>query len=201
MPAQPPPDGIPPQRLRIVGVSGSGKSHLAQAVAARMGLPRLDLDAVFWDAGWTYRDLDEAHHIIREFVTEHPDGWVSDGGWVNRLDSLLDPGTPNGADTFVWLDHPRHTVMRRVILRTLRRAVTREELWHSNRENPLTWLRWDPHRNIIRWAWVNHAVTRHRMRVLISEEVPVIRLCGQREVNRWLASLPVRPVDRDDTCP
>ncbi|WP_447943576.1 hypothetical protein [Microbacterium aurum] len=53
-----------------------------------------------------------------------------------RLGDLLSPGTPGGADAIVWIDHPRRVVMRRVVGRTIRRALTREELWHGNRERP-----------------------------------------------------------------
>ncbi|NLW99231.1 MAG: hypothetical protein GXY39_05940 [Actinomycetales bacterium] len=46
---------VPPKRIRIVGVSGAGKTRLGQQVAERTGLPRLELDAVFWAADWTCR--------------------------------------------------------------------------------------------------------------------------------------------------
>lgn len=185
MPAEP----DRPRRLRIVGTSGSGKSSLAAAVAAATGLPRLDLDAVFWDADWTYRDLDEAHALIRDFVAAHPEGWVSDGNWTSRTGGLLDPGRPGGADAYVWVDHPRPVVMRRVIGRTLRRALTREELWHGNRERPASWLRWSPEENIVRWAWTDYPVMRERMQGRIAAGEPVIHLRGQREVDAWLADL------------
>lgn len=179
-----------PRRIRIVGVSGSGKSHLAARVAERTGLPRLDLDEVFWDAGWAFRDIEEARAIVREFAATHRDGWVSDGNWTSRLDGLLDPGTEDGADVVVWLDHPRPLVMRRVIARTLRRGLRREELWHGNRERISSWLRWDPHRNIIRWAWTNHPVMRARMTARISAGGPIVRLERPADVEAWFAALP-----------
>ena len=185
-----PPASDPPRRMRIVGTSGSGKSHLAALVSARTGLPRLDLDAVFWDEGWTYRDLDEAREFIREFVAAHPGGWVSDGNWTHRRGDLLEPGTPGGPDVLVWIDHPRSVVMRRVIWRTLRRALTREELWHGNRERMSSWLRWSPDENILRWAWTNHPVMRERMQRRIAAGDPVVHLRGQRDVDAWLAALP-----------
>lgn len=179
----------PLRRVRIVGTSGSGKSHLAAQLATILGVARLELDAVFWDAEWTYRDLEEAHAQVRAFAAENPDGWVVDGNWTSRLQGLLDPGTPGGADVYVWLDHPRRTVMRRVIGRTLRRGILQEELWHGNRERVRDWVRWEPEHNIVRWAWTNHPVTRERMLQRIADGVPVVRLRGQREVDAWLSSL------------
>ncbi|MEZ3159917.1 toxin [Microbacterium sp. BWT-B31] len=183
----PPPER--PRRIRVIGVSGAGKSRLAAGISRVTGLPRLELDAVFWDAGWTYRDLDEARELVRDFARAHPDGWVVDGNWASRLDGLLDPGTPGGADTVVWLDHPRGVVMRRVIWRTLRRGILRQDLWHGNRERPATWLSRDPHENIVLWTWTRHASTRASMAERAAAGWPVIRLCGQREVDQWLANI------------
>ena len=42
-----------PQRILIIGSTGSGKTTAAQTVAARCGLPRGELDALHWDAEWT----------------------------------------------------------------------------------------------------------------------------------------------------
>ncbi|GMA31700.1 toxin [Litorihabitans aurantiacus] len=163
MPEDPAPAPGPPRRLRIVGVSGAGKTRLARDVAERLRVPHLELDAVFWDAGWAYRDLGEAHAMIDAFVADHPDGWVAEGNWSSRLEGRLDPGTPDGADVLVWLDLPRWLVMVRVVRRTIARGVLRTSLWHGNRERPRDWLRWDPERNIVRWAWVQHPVVRSRM--------------------------------------
>jgi adenylate kinase family enzyme len=176
-------------KLRVVGVSGAGKSRLARDAAARLGVAHLELDAVFWDARWSYRNLEQARALVRDFAAQHPQGWVVEGNWTSRLEGLLDPGTPGGADTWVWLDHARATVMRRVVLRTLRRGLTGEELWHGNRERLASWLRWDPEENIVRWAWTQYPQYRERMTARIAAGEPVIRLSGQRAVDRWLDGL------------
>ncbi|MFH8250871.1 toxin [Microbacterium sp. B2969] len=157
--------------------------------AERLALPRLELDAVFWDADWTLRDLDEAQDIVRAFVAAHPDGWVIDGNWLSRLDGQLEPGAPAGPDVVVWLDHPRAVVMRRIVSRTLRRGILRQELWHGNRERPSTWIRLDPDQNIMLWTWTQHAESRRTWLARADEGWPVLRLSGQRDVDAWLASL------------
>jgi hypothetical protein len=75
--------------------------------------------------------------------------WVVDGNYSVVRDLVWDR-----ADAVVWLDLPRRLVMRRVILRTLRRAVTREALWNGNREPMTNFSRLDPKVDIIRWTWV-----------------------------------------------
>ena len=184
-------------KLRIVGTSGSGKSRLAGEVARRTGLPRLELDEVFWDADWEFRNLDEARALVRAFADAHPEGWIVDGNWTTRLDGLLDPGTPGGADRYVWLDPSRPILMGRGIRRTLWRGIRRTELWHGNRENPANWFRNDPQVNIMLWAWTQHATTRERMRAREAAGVPVVRLSTRRETDVWLAGLPAEPPPSD----
>lgn len=180
------PDSLP-RRLRVVGNSGSGKTTLARAAAQRLGVGHLELDAVFWAEGWTKRELDDAHARVREFLasdsTRH--GWVVDGNWDSRRQGLLDD-----VDALVWLDYPRRVVMRRVVLRTLRRGVLREELWHGNRERLRNLLRRDPEENIVLWAWTRHGTYHERYGALhASGRVPVIRLRHPREAQRWLGTL------------
>lgn len=186
---------LAPSRFRVVGVSGSGKSTFARALAARSGLPRLELDAVFWDANWTYRDLDDALRIVREFAARHPDGWVVDGNWTNRMNGLLETDTECGADLEVWLDYRRSTVMRRVVSRTVRRGILRQELWHGNRERPSSWVKRDPQENIVLWAWTSYPRVRERMVARIAAGESIVRLRSQREADEWLAT--VAPVSAD----
>ncbi len=176
-------------RVRIVGVSGSGKSCLAERLSRSLGLPRLELDAVFWAENWTHRDLGEARTIVREFAAANREGWVVDGDWASRLGGLLDPGTPDGADLVVWLDHPRSLVMARLLRRTLARGLLHRELWHGNRERPSSWLRRDPEENILVWAWMRHPIVRERMEARIAAGEPIVRLAGRGEANRWVAGV------------
>ena len=85
-----------------------------------LDVPHLELDEVFWDAGWTKRDPTRRAALIGAFVSASDDGWVTDGNWSAGTDGLL-----ADADAFVWLDYPRRTVMARVVRRTLRRGLLR----------------------------------------------------------------------------
>jgi len=178
-----------PRRIRVVGISGSGKTRLAGDIAERLGVAHLELDAVFWDADWTFRNLEQAHSRLDDFLAAHPGGWVTDGNWTTRLDGRLDP--PDGCDIVVWLDHPRWLVMSRVVRRTLWRGITRQELWHGNRERPANWLSRDPELNIMVWAWTQYDGSRAKLLPLVGTP-GFVRLRGRRAVRRWLSSLPSR---------
>jgi len=69
------------------------------------------------------------------------DAWVVDGNY----EAVVSDGPIwRRADTVVWLDVPKRVAMWQVTTRTLRRAVTREELWHGNREEWSNILSWQP---------------------------------------------------------
>src|SRR5688500_3597481 len=40
------------KRIIVVGSSGSGKSTLGEQLAARLDVPFIELDALYWEPGW-----------------------------------------------------------------------------------------------------------------------------------------------------
>jgi adenylate kinase family enzyme len=152
---------IPPRsphiqrRVSVVGNAGSGKSTLARALAARLGVPHVELDGIYHQPGWTPLAEEELVRRVGEAIAG--DGWVIDGNY-----SAVRPLIWARADTVVWLDRPRRIVMRRIIWRTVRRVISRSELWNGNREPWGNLVRRDPQTSIIAWSWHKHAVYRER---------------------------------------
>jgi adenylate kinase family enzyme len=85
------------------------------------------------------------------------EGWVIDGNY-----SAVRPLVWERADTVVWLDPPRRTVMRRIIWRTIRRVAGRAELWNGNMERWRNLFTWDEQESVISWAWHRYPVYRQR---------------------------------------
>lgn len=137
------------RRVSIVGSPGSGKTTVGRRLAAHLEVPFVELDAIVHQPGWTELPRDEFRARVGELVAE--DGWVVDGNYSAVQDLVW-----ARADTVVWLDLPRRTVMRRVVMRTVRRAFTRERLWNGNREPLTNFYRLDPQRNLIRWTWTRY---------------------------------------------
>jgi len=148
-------DNYPVRRVSVVGNSGSGKTTFAAELARRMGAPHLELDSVFHQADWEPLPTEEFRERVAAFTAG--DRWVVDGNYSKVLDVVW----PR-ADTVVWLDPPRHRIMRRIVLRTLRRVFSRAELWNGNREPWGNLFRVDPEKSVVAWAWTRYPIVRAR---------------------------------------
>jgi adenylate kinase family enzyme len=101
------------RRVLVIGAPGSGKSMLATKLAAKLKLPLHYLDLHHWQPGWKYRDAGEARESVRA-IAETP-AWVMDGNFSETFDLRM----PR-ADTLIWLDYPRVTCIRRILMRTIK---------------------------------------------------------------------------------
>ena len=168
----------------MVGNSGSGKSTLARELAASLGVPHLELDSVYHQPGWEPLPEDEFRRLVTAKTKE--DAWVIDGNY-----SAVRQIVWARADTVVWLDLPRWTVMRQVTWRTVRRAVTQQELWNGNREPLSNFLTWEPEKSVISWAWHSHAKYRTRYGAAAADpanaHLTFIHLVSRGDVSRFLA--------------
>lgn len=123
------------RRIVVLGTSGSGKTTLAGALARRLGLSHIELDALHWNPNWVSTPADELRTRISRAIDASPQGWTVCGNYRVANERIW-----READTIIWLDYPMTIVMYRVTLRTLRRAICRTELWNGNRERVLVQL-------------------------------------------------------------
>jgi adenylate kinase family enzyme len=170
------------QRINVKGTSGSGKTTLARAVAARLGLPYLELDALNHGPNWTEASAAELQDGVRGFMGAATDGWVIDGNYEQKLGLLV----LDAADTVVWLDLPLLTKLRRLSRRTWGRLRGDMKLWNDNVE---TW------RNVL-WgreslfAWAIRTHFQHRRQWPGRLGPSLVRLRSEAEIQEWLARLP-----------
>ena len=170
---------VRPRRILVAGTSGAGKTTVAAALAARLGLPYTDIDGLYHGPGWMPRPEFAADVAALAAAPE----WVTEWQY-----SAVRPLLLRRADLLVWLDLSRRQVFRQLVPRTLRRRLRRVELWNGNLEPPL-WTIFTERDHILRWAWRTHPKTAARVgAVLAAEEGPVVvRLRTRREVQGGLA--------------
>ncbi len=128
---------------------------MAVALAAALGAPHVELDAIYHQPGWV--PLSEDDFRARVAVATATASWVVDGNYSVVRDVVW-----ARADTVVWFDLPYAIVLGRTIRRTVRRVVTREELWNGNKEPFSNLWSLNPEKSIIAWAATRHRVYRGR---------------------------------------
>jgi adenylate kinase family enzyme len=171
------------RRVSVVGTSGAGKSTLASSLAALLGADLLELDSVNHQADWVPLPTPEFRQRVASVVAG--ERWVIDGNYSKVRDLVW-----ARADTVVWLDLPRRTVMRRVVWRTLRRVAGRVELWNGNRERWRNLLTLDKEESVISWAWQTHAANQAKFEAAMADPVNghlrFVRLTSPAAVRRFL---------------
>ena len=171
------------RRINVVGTSCSGKTTLARALAARLSLEHVELDALFWDRDWT--PVPAAVFRGRVAAAVGGEAWVIDGGYSPVRDL-----TWSRTDTVVWLDFPLPLVLARWLRRTVARIRSREEFWPGtgNRESMKNALRRD---GLLWWILRTHHARRRRMTSNLADrpDLALVRLRSPAAADRWLKSL------------
>lgn len=178
----------PGRRISVVGCSGAGKSTLSRRLAHHLGYRHIELDALYHQPNWQPLPTEQFQQATRDAL--HGDEWVAEGNYT-----AVRPLVRERSDMVIWLDLPRHKVMRQVIWRTLRRLTTREELWNGNRERWCNLFKLNPRQSILAWTWTRHPVYRQRYSEEMRNAPPscaYLRLDSRQAVEDFLTSLPPR---------
>ena len=83
------------KRVSVVGNSGSGKTTLGRQLAAALGVPHVELDAIFHQPGWMELPSDEFRQRVEDQMGTDA-GWVIDGNYSAVLD--LQTSEPRSSD-------------------------------------------------------------------------------------------------------
>lgn len=171
-----------PRRVLVAGVSGSGKTTLAGRIGARLGIPHIELDGLHHGQGWRPRPqfLDDVRTLASG------ECWVTEWQYAAARPLLA-----VRADLLVWLDLPFPLTLSRLVVRTVRRRLRREVLWHGNIEPPLHTILTD-REHVVRWAIAGRHKLEHRVPSTLAEfpHLVGVRLRSRRDVERWVAGLP-----------
>jgi adenylate kinase family enzyme len=164
----------------IASASGNGKTTLGRALAERLGVRFVELDALVHGPNWAETPDAELRAIVEPIVRS--DGWVIDGTYRTKLGNLV----LEGADTIVWLDLPLRVWVPRLLRRTGRRMTGREKLWNDNRET----LRgaFGGRDSLFGFALRTHFQRRREWPAELAG-YRVVRLRSVADVDRWLADV------------
>jgi len=173
------------RRVVIIGNTGSGKSTLGNALAAKLGVPYADSDDLFWLPDWQEVPNDDFRAALD--AATRGDGWVLVGNYLSRATDITWPR----ADTIVWLDLPLPLVMYRSVRRTTKRALTKEVVCNGNTEKLLFLLpeRFSGEVPLWQYAMRHHKVHRPIIEAMLAEPgvtADVHRLRSRAEVQAFV---------------
>lgn len=173
------------QRIAIVGTPGAGKTTLGEQLSRRLGYPFVDLDSLGWDPGWTMPPPDVMNARVSAALTG--DHWITAGNY-----SRVRPIVWGRADTILWLDYPLYRVIYpRLFRRTMRRVITREELWGGNRESFRT--QFLSRESLFAYAARSHERRKTEFPAELARpeysHLRLLRFSSPAELERWLAEL------------
>ena len=170
-------------KIAVLGTSGSGKTTVARKLARGLGLPHVELDALFHGPGWTEPPVEEFR--LRVATATDGSGWVVDGNYHQVRDIVW-----SRADTVVWLDYPFRTIMGRLVKRTVRRIFTHEKLWNGNQEHIRGLF---TRESVFLWAILTYRRRRRQYPTLLRKpengHLTVVRLRSPREATTFLSTL------------
>jgi adenylate kinase family enzyme len=173
------------RRIAVYGPSGSGKTTLSRRIGAALGLPVVELDALFHQPNWTPTPDGEFQAKVAATLDGHADGWVCDGNY-----GMVRPLVLARADVVVRLRLPFRVVYPRLVRRTLTRAWRREHLWNGNHESFR--LAFTSRDSILLWGishWRAHHRNLDRALAEYAANTPVVELRSDREVQELVVGV------------
>ena len=173
-------------KIIVVGATGSGKSTLAKALAEKIQIENIQLDLLFWKPNWQWSSDEEFFPKI-EAALKDKERWVVDGNYSRTYDILWPK-----ADTVIWIDFPFWLTFYQNFSRSIKRIITREELW-PNTNNRESFTRLIGKESILRWLWKTYPLMQQRYEKRFADPehdyINFYRLRSRAEVKQFINSL------------
>ncbi|MFA5836301.1 MAG: AAA family ATPase [Bellilinea sp.] len=172
------------QRILILGRTGSGKTTLARELAAAMGVPHVELDALYFGPNFSTVPLP----VLRERTSAAIAGerWVTDGN-KSAVRDLVWPR----ADTIIWLDYPLVISLWRLGKRALwRTSVLKAQAVESGKKAGLPKQLLSAAKGVLKALRSHRGQRRDYPRMFAdpkNQHLAVVRLRSPRATRRWLA--------------
>ncbi len=163
-------------RIVVVGCGGSGKTYLANQLAALLDVPLTHLDAIYYDADWNPLPPEEFAAVQEKLVAARR--WVIEGNYASSMPIRL-----ARADTVIFLDLPAVTCLAGILQRRWRYRGGQDD-----KDGVYDRITWD----FVRYIWGYRTSMRPRVRALLVEHgtsAMLITLTSRRRAAHYLARL------------
>jgi adenylate kinase family enzyme len=172
------------KRINVVGTTGMGKTTLASQLGKLLGLEHVELDNLFWEENWAQPN-DEVF-LPRVEKALRGDRWVIDGNYTRAREIVW-----KDVQTVILLDYPIRVAIWRIIIRSIRRIVSKEKIWGKNYESFRgAFFSKD---SLIKWLLATYKERRKKYYEIFNADenkrINFIILKSPRETNNWLERL------------
>lgn len=163
-------------RIVIVGVSASGKSHFGRRLADRLGLPLVHMDAMMWKPGWDYIGDDATNERLEE--ESQKDSWIIEGYITKASRTFLF----EQADSIIQLDYSPLVASWRYIKR-----------WWKHRKQARPELEGSPEKfswKFLKLVWTKgESVTLEKFLKEVVDQGKIVTLRSPKEAEKFLKKL------------
>lgn len=176
-------------KIIIIGASGAGKTTLSVQLSELLKIPHTELDSIYHQANW--QPIDKQEFVEKVNVIAKQPEWIFCGNYFTRLGMEF----WEQADTIIWCDYSFLKVITRLFVRTLKRTITKEELWNGNREGFYT--NFFTKKSIFVWMLQSWNKQKKRYGIIFSEsekypDIHFVRLKSPNETKAFLKQVAVR---------
>ncbi|PWC11558.1 shikimate kinase [Brenneria corticis] len=174
-------------RINVVGTSGSGKSTIARGLAQRLGIPYIEMDALFWRENWL--ESPDSEFFPRLETALAAQSWVLDGNYNRTRDIKW-----RNVDVVVWVDYGFSRTLFQAVSRAWRRSWRKEELWAGTGNRESFMRSFFSRDSIIIWTIKTYSANRKRYLTDLSDaryrHIRFIPLRSPRESEAFLRHFP-----------
>lgn len=171
-------------KINIVGTTATGKSTFGRKLAAKMGIPFLEMDAIFWRPNWQEPSDEEFFPKLENALAAH--SWVLDGNYTRTI-----PIKWKHIDTVIWLDYSFKTTITQSVLRAFKRAYSKTELWPET-GNYETFGKMFSKQSIIWWCIKNYSKNKKKYKRIMENptysHIKFVRLTSHEEAQAYIDS-------------
>ncbi len=176
----------PYQHIVVIGTTSSGKSTLAERLAAKIDGSFIDLDALHWEPNWQAAPLEVFRERVRN--STQASAWVVAGNY-HVVRDLIWPR----ADVIIWLDYSLPRIFWQLTRRTFARWWNQELLWGTNRENLWTHFKlWSPD-SLYHWLFKTYWRRKREIPQLLRQpehqHLKLLRFASPKATEQWLSTL------------
>ena len=173
---------LQPTRILVYGVTGSGKTTLAERISRATGIPWYAIDDLTWDPNWTEVPTEEQRVRVTRICDSNE--WIIDSAYAKWIDLPL-----ARVQLIVGLDYPGWLSFFRLLRRSFARALDKKPICNGNRESFSLMFSRD---SILLWHWKSFRRKSDSMRRWANAadfEPEVMLFNSPRQTDRWLNAL------------